>query len=153
MATQKDTKPAKGAPRKVIRWTAYEAACEFDIHRDTLSRRLKQAGIEPGEDGKWSTKQIAAAVFGDIDSEKLRVERHRANLLELEENERRRMLIPAHSVSETWGAMHVAIRTAIWNCDAPEADRRRWLGELRDLKIEDYFTTQNETTDETEEPV
>ncbi len=46
-----------------------QAASEFDIHAATLAKRIKTAGIEPGTDGKWSTVQICAAVFGDMESE------------------------------------------------------------------------------------
>ncbi len=128
------------AKRKVIRWTIPEAASEFDLHANTLSKRLKTASIEPGPDGRWSTAQICAAVYGDMDGEKLREVRHRANLLELEEKEKLRQLLPAADVERVWGGIMVAIRQSIWNCDAPEIDRRRWLDELKALKIEDYLT-------------
>lgn len=134
--------------RKVIRWTIPEAASEFDIHAATLAKRIKVASIEPGPDGKWSTAQVCAAVFGDMDSEKLREVRHKANLLELEEKEKRRQLVPIEDVGRAWDSFVIALRQAIWNFDAQEADRRRWLAELRDLKPEDYLRKEEAEPDE-----
>ena len=129
--------------RKVIRWTMPEAASEFGLDPATLAKRIKANSIEPGTDGKWSTVQICSAVFGHIDSEKLRETRHKANLLELQERQMRRQLLDAADVGRAWEAIVIAIRQAIWNCDAAEEQRRKWLLELRDLKIEDYFTKSN----------
>ncbi len=134
--------------RKVVRWTMPQAASEFDIHAATLAKRIKTAGIEPGTDGKWSTVQICAAVFGDMDSEKLRETRHKANLLELEEKEKRRQLVPIDDVGRVWDSVVIALRQAVWNFDAPEETRRQWLGELRDLKPDDYFAKADATEDD-----
>ena len=124
-----------------IRWTVERAATEFGCARETLSGRLKRGGIVAGADGKFSTKQICAAVHGDLESEKLRNLRDDAEIKEFELGRLKRELIPAENVQREWFAVAIAIRQAIWNFDAPEAVRRRWLGELRDLKIDDYFDT------------
>lgn len=122
-----------------IRWTVERAATEFGCARETLSGRLKRASIVAGADGKFSTKQISAAVHGDLESEKLRNLRDDAEIKEFELGRLKRELIPAVGVHATWAAIIIALRTAVWNFDAPEAVRRQWLGELRDLKIDDYF--------------
>ena len=124
-----------------IRWTVERAATEFGCARETLSNRLKRAGIIAGADGRWSTKQICAAVHGDLESEKLRNLRDDAEIKEFELGRLRRELIPAVDVHATWAAIIIALRQAVWNFDAPEAVRRRWLLELRDLKVDDYFDT------------
>ena len=93
----------------------------------------------PGADGKFSTRQICAAVYCGMDGERLREVRHRANLLELQEQQLRRELVPVADVQRVWGAIVVAVRQYIWNCNAEETDRRRWLAELVELKVEDYF--------------
>lgn len=130
------------AKPKALRWTLDNAGSEFGCDSKTLASRMKRAGISPGKDGKFSTREIAAAVFGDIESEKFRETRHRANLLELEEQEKRRESIPTGQVVEAWSAIVIAIKQAIWNFDAPEEARRKWLGELRDLKVDEYFSTK-----------
>lgn len=124
-----------------IRWTVERAATEFGCARETLSGRLKRASIVAGADGKFSTKQICAAVHGDLESEKLRNLRDDAEIKEFELGRLKRELIPAVDVHATWAAIFIGLKTIVWNCDAPEADRRRWLGELRDLKVDDYFDT------------
>jgi hypothetical protein len=126
------------------RWTINAAAREFNRDRKTLSKRLRHANIMPGADGKFSTRQICAAVYGGMDGERLREVRHRANLLELQEQQLRRELVPVADVQRVWGAVIVAIRQYIWNCNAEEIDRRRWLAELVELKVEDYFKGDGE---------
>ena len=125
-----------------VRWTVAAAAVEFGLDDLTLTKRIKTSEIVPGTDGKFSTRQICAAVYGDMDGEKLRDVRPRANLLELQEQQLRRELVPVADVQRVWGAVIVAIRQYIWNCNAEEIDRRRWLAELVDLKVEDYLTKE-----------
>lgn len=54
-----------------IRWTIARAASEFHVDPKTLSKKLRKSQTA-GEDGAWSTRQIAAAIFGDIERERLR---------------------------------------------------------------------------------
>jgi hypothetical protein len=83
-----------------------------------------------------------------MDSEKLRETRHKANLLEIEEKEKRRMVVSIDDVGRTWDAVVIALRQAVWNFDAPEEVRRQWLGELRDLKPDDYFAKADASADD-----
>lgn len=50
---------------KQLRWTIEQASYEFGIDRKTLAKRVKVAGIIPGEDNKFSTANICSAVFTD----------------------------------------------------------------------------------------
>jgi hypothetical protein len=67
-----------------IRWTVERAASEFQIDRKTLTKRIRAGDVRPGADGKFSTEQICAAVFGDYRREQLRELRERATKLTLE---------------------------------------------------------------------
>lgn len=78
-----------------IRWNRLDAAAEFGIDRDTLSRRLRAAGIAPGEDKRFSTKEILAALFGDLEKEKTRNEAAKADLHEMKRDLDASRLIPA----------------------------------------------------------
>jgi phage terminase Nu1 subunit (DNA packaging protein) len=75
--------------RKQIRWTQEHAAAEFGINPRTLSARIKQLSIEAGKDRCYSTKQIATAVYGDLERERIRLtsaeadSQERENLVEL----------------------------------------------------------------------
>jgi|GEM_PF-3373810 len=125
---------------KGVRWEVTQASVEFDLHKATLSKRLKTAGIEPGEDGKFSTKQICAAVFGDMDGEKLRVERHRANLLEIEEKEKRNELVSVAAVDRVWRSYLIATRQHVRNHQKiPEDLKSEILLELREIPAQEYF--------------
>lgn len=106
----------------------------------TLAKRLKTAGIEPGEDGKFSTKQICAAVFGDMDGEKLRETRHRANLLEIDEQERRKELVRVDAVDRVWRSYFVATRQHVKNHQKiPDDLKAEILLELREIPRQEYF--------------
>ena len=63
------------------RWGLEKAAAEFGINPRTLSKRLKQYSIECGRDKMFSTKQICAAIFGDIDGERLRLTKEQADYI------------------------------------------------------------------------
>lgn len=78
---------------KLIRWGVETAATEFGINPRTLSSRIRTAGLEAGKDGKFSTAQIASAVYGDIDGEKLRLTKEQADKLAIENAESRGTLI------------------------------------------------------------
>jgi hypothetical protein len=56
-------------PTKPIRWTRQAAAAEFGLDAQTLSNRLLAASISAGDDGRFSTKQILAAIMGDRGAE------------------------------------------------------------------------------------
>lgn len=47
------------------RWTLVSASREFGSHREQMERARRANHIEPGEDNRFSTKQICAMVFGD----------------------------------------------------------------------------------------
>ncbi len=81
------------ANQKQIRWTIEEAATEFNINPRTLSKRCKVGSIEAGKDRKFSTAQICAAVFGDIEGERLRLTRAQADEKELSNAETRKELV------------------------------------------------------------
>jgi hypothetical protein len=74
---------ATGRRHNAIRWTLEVAASEFNINPRTLAKRCKTASIEFGNDRKFSTVQICAAVFGDIEGERLRLTRAQADEREL----------------------------------------------------------------------
>ena len=55
-----------------LRWTLNQAAREFGWHREALAKRQRALAIEPGEDGCFTTLNIAAMVFGDKEAETIR---------------------------------------------------------------------------------
>lgn len=46
-----------------IKLSAWAAAIEYGVTVNKVKAGLKAVGIEPGEDGKYSLREIAAAIF------------------------------------------------------------------------------------------
>ena len=74
----------KGRPVDLIRWTLEMAGREFGIDRKTVAGRIRQSGALPGADGKFTTKDIASALFGDLEFEKIRKCKAEADQIEME---------------------------------------------------------------------
>ncbi len=63
-------KKNRGSPRReILKWTLNMAEDEFGTKRDTLAGRARQLAIEPSEDGFFTSRQIAAMLFGDKEAE------------------------------------------------------------------------------------
>jgi hypothetical protein len=74
------------------------AAKEFGLDREVLNKRAMQADIVPGDDGKYSIRQMASAAYGDLERERIREVAARADQLERENALAQRKLIPAEEV-------------------------------------------------------
>src|SRR5438477_12663170 len=106
---------------KPVRWSVERAASEFQLDRKTLTKRIRAGDINPGTDGKFSTEQICAAVFGDYRREQLREIRERANKLELENQVTRMERIPVEDVLQVNNECDLAIRGIILASKLPQA--------------------------------
>ena len=51
-------------PETLIRWSAWRAQTEFKVHCNKIKTGLKLNGVKGGPDGKYSTYEIAHAIFG-----------------------------------------------------------------------------------------
>jgi hypothetical protein len=125
-----------------VRWTVGRAAAEFGVDRKTLDRRIVDAGVKPStEDDCYSTAQIIAAVFGDLDAEKLRKMRAEADLAEMERDERARSLLAAEVVSAVWLDALTGLRAVVMAADVPKTTRAQLLKQLRDIPLNGYEKT------------
>ncbi len=93
-----------------LRWTILRAADECGVPREAVRRGLRAAGIEPGEDGRYTTRQIFQALHGDLEAERIRETRARAELLEMEAEEKRRTLVSMEEVAKLYANALVPIR-------------------------------------------
>jgi hypothetical protein len=116
-----------------IRWTVELAASEFQIDRRTLAKRIRAGDIRPGTDGKFSTEQVCAAVFGDYRREQLREMRERADKLELENQVTRRERIPLDVVMAVNTEVEQAIAGIIKASKLPIAAVNEIFDQLRDI--------------------
>jgi phage terminase Nu1 subunit (DNA packaging protein) len=85
-----------------LRWTIERAASEFQVDRKTITKRIRGGDILAGPDGKFSTEQICAAVFGDYRREQLRELREKADKLTLENEVTRKERIPIEDCSDIY---------------------------------------------------
>src|SRR5215471_7480833 len=96
--------------REQIRLTIERAAAEFGTDHRTLLRALTASAIVAGQDGKYSISQIHRACTGDLQAQKVRETRHRANILEMEEAEKRGSLIAVDAVRALGEKVFIAVR-------------------------------------------
>jgi hypothetical protein len=100
-------------PRNGIRWSLYQASKEFRIDQTALTKKVAEAGIDPGADGFYSTYDISTAIAGDIHAEKLRECRERADHLELRNQKLRGELLPAADVYQALAQAYLDIKGEI----------------------------------------
>ncbi len=108
------------------------AVAEFGIDAKTLAKRMRAIGIEKGRDGCYSTKDICAAVFGDIDAEKLREVKERADKLALENAEKRGELVDVRALADAMNRPLAAMRQRIASAVELLPEEREELG--RDIQ-------------------
>ena len=115
---------------KFIRWGVETAATEFQINPRTLRKRLKALSLEPKR-GKYSTKQICAAVFGDMDGERLRLVREQADCQAIENAQARGELIHVDNLIPKLTQFTSAARQRILsNLKLDESEKDKILGDL-----------------------
>jgi len=66
-----------------LKWTIESAAREFRLAPVTLRKNLRQADIQPAEDGTFSTEQITAGLFGSLREQRLLKEKQLVRKYEL----------------------------------------------------------------------
>jgi phage terminase Nu1 subunit (DNA packaging protein) len=94
-----------------MQWTINKAACEFGLSRETLRKRLTLAELDTKS--TYTTKEICRAVFGDINSERLRLTREQADKLALDNEQSRRSLVPVQELIPMLGKFLSAARARI----------------------------------------
>ena len=93
-----------------IRWSQEQAATEFGINVRTLATKIKTGGITPGQDHKFSTAQICAAVFGSLEFERRRKLSADADLSEIERDQKLEQLISINVAFKAWESILMTVR-------------------------------------------
>jgi len=119
------------------RWTIEAAAGDFGIDRKTLKNRIRELGLGPGTDNKFSTQDICKAVFGDYSGERLRKLKAERELLEIELGKQRRELIPVDEVYKLLENIFLAIRSKIIGSHLSQSEQDAILLDLHGLKDAD----------------
>lgn len=90
-----------GRPSKAIRWTVDHAATEFGRDRKTIARKLREASIPEGQDGKFSTLDLCQALFESANARDEK-DTQQAENFRLKNEELRRQRIPKEDVLALW---------------------------------------------------
>ena len=98
---------------KPVRLKITQAAAEFAIDRRTLERGLSEHGSQPDASGSYSILDCHRACTGDLEAQKIRETRHRANILEMDEAEKRGTLIDTKAVAELGEKVFGAVKAGI----------------------------------------
>lgn len=131
-ANERKTRRA-GRNYEPARWSISRAAMEFDIEERTLSKRLRAASIEPGEDGCFGTMDICRARFSDYEVARARNEAAKADMAELAYRERCGELVEVDKVTKDIAETVSAARQIILNCGMPRLEAYKVLQMLADL--------------------
>lgn len=131
---------------KPLRWTQTMIAREFGMDSRTIGKRLAAAELKQSK--TLNTQQVCRAIFGDIDSEKLRLTREQADKIALENAEARKDLVPAKEfqsvVTRGIGAMLTAINSA---SNIEREDKDKIIRELR--RVGEAVVGMSENSDST----
>ena len=115
--------------------------------RETVAKRLKEAGMTPEVQGKakmWETRDalpilydaVAEAGQYDLTAERARLAHHQANNEQLKECQARGELIPAEQVQSRWAAMVMAMRAKMLALPGRLASKAMTATTIRE--VEDY---------------
>lgn len=122
-----------------VRWTLRAASHDFDIHRETLTKRLALQGIVCGEDECFSTADICKAIYGDLDGEKLLLTREQRIKAERENATAAKQLIPADVVERVWSSTIIEFRQRVLGSGIDGQLKKELLEILTETTRDEYF--------------
>ena len=125
---------------KPIRWTIDKAASEFGIDRKTLANRIRAGGISPGDDARFSTKDICRAVFTDGEAARASLAISQRELIDLKKQQLAGNLVDPKQCQQLWDAAIIALRQKISDAPIPENVKRDILKDLQTIPIDEYKT-------------
>ena len=126
---------------KLIRWSAFAAALEFGVTVNKVKKGLAQLGIEPAKDGKWSTRDIAEALFKkDALEKKAKDARYQAQIDEAKWARDRRLkqegeLVEVSAVKETMADLVITYVGFIRRSKLSATDKNSLIKQLHEVKL------------------
>ncbi len=124
-----------------IRWTIHKAAQAFNIHRETLGKKLIAASVIPGPDQKYSFAQLLSAVFGDYESEKTRLTKENADIAAIKKNQLNGELVLMATVVSVWSKVTIEFRQWVLSLEIPQQKKEEGLDLLTEPKINEYIAS------------
>jgi phage terminase Nu1 subunit (DNA packaging protein) len=108
-----------------MKWTIQKAATEFGVDPKTIRSGLarNEVAVKKGRGSSYTTRQITAAIFGDLKGERIRETRARADLLELKRKEREGVLVPMDVARKVLADVLLPVRTELLAASSTLAGR------------------------------
>lgn len=135
-----------------VRWRLHMAAVEFGVDDKTLEKAIKVAGLVPGEDGCFSTRDICVAIFGDLKGDLIRAQTRDANesadIKAIKKANLLRENIPAALVEKVWSAAISELRQRVLYSALADDAKADILHDLKAIPVEEYFATAAADKDE-----
>jgi phage terminase Nu1 subunit (DNA packaging protein) len=100
---------------------------------ETFAKRWKARDMPPGEDGRWSTRQVCAIVFGDKEGERLRLTTEQADKVALENAEKRRELVHIDEILAGASRFIAAAKSRILASSMTDEEKDQVLQDLAGL--------------------
>ncbi len=122
------------------RWTVTLAASEWGINPKTLGMRIKTAGIVPGSDGLFSTREIDKAIHTTFEAEKTRLTGEQADIAEIKKHELRGELVPVDVVEFLWASRILEYRERVLSEPIDQKSKENLLSCIPEIKREEYFS-------------
>ena len=106
-----------------MKWTISKAVLEWNINPKTLKIGLVGQGHEISRGATWTTLQICAAIYGDLDRERTLETIERRKLLEKENAERDGLLVPMAQAEELYTRALLPVRQRLLALPSEAASR------------------------------
>ena len=131
------SRPIKSA----IRWTLKQASEEFGVNIQVMTRKLKSNGALPGDDNKFSTRQIFESLTLDFDlkKEQLKLVKEQSRHVAIRASILEKQTAPVALVEKVWSDFIVDLRQKITNLAIPAEQRTEILADLQTIPVENYF--------------
>jgi hypothetical protein len=137
---RKKGQTAGNLPSFACRWTISKASAEFQMAQETVSKRLRELNYPAGPDGCWSTMQMAACKYGDLNLERARKVRAEANLAERADALDKKHLVTVEFMLQRLADGAVAIKNLVKASGLSKKEKMELLNE-----IADYFDANGKT--------
>ena len=99
----------------------------------TVAQRVKAAGILPGPDGKFATREIHSALWGDVDREKLRKLQAETRSLLLANAEKEGQLVDVADFTKRLERIIVQMKARIMSSELSNAKKDQLCSDLAAL--------------------
>jgi hypothetical protein len=116
--------------RPLLRWSLTEIAREFQVGRPTLWNRLQQAGIQPAQDGRYSSVQLKQLFEGGMVATRrakieadTRLSQMKAAILE-------RAYVSRSELEQALAGVYIGIRRIIERSTLSERDKAALFSQL-----------------------